>query len=189
MSIRIIDIPVESTFIDKQNYNKLTKDEIIDSKIFLGDVKYKTDTFKDTYKQALFNILIKYYKKYFDNNSTFNIPDSIDKRTKQYMSDSDEIYNFINDILIKTDNNKDCIKVKDLFNDFKISQTYVNMTKEEKRNYTYSKFCSKLESNIFLGKYLTTNKDKIKILIKHAFINTDYYTNNDNNIDKNIIAI
>jgi phage/plasmid-associated DNA primase len=34
MSRRIIDIPFESTFIDKQNYNKLTKDEIIDSKYF-----------------------------------------------------------------------------------------------------------------------------------------------------------
>ena len=55
------------------------------------------------------------------------------------------------------------------------------MTKEEKRNYNYQKFCSKLETNMFIGKYIAENKDKTKILTHHVFKN--------NNIDNEIIDI
>ena len=38
------------------------------------------------------------------------------------------------------------------------------MNKEEKRKFNYKTFCSKLETNMFMKKYVCENKDKIKIL-------------------------
>ena len=40
----------------------------------------------------------------------------------------------------------------------------MNMNKEEKRKLNYKTFCSKLETNLFMKKYVCENKDKIKIL-------------------------
>jgi hypothetical protein len=40
----------------------------------------------------------------------------------------------------------------------------MNMNKEEKRKLNYKTFCSKLETNMFMKKYVCENKDKIKIL-------------------------
>lgn len=47
---------------------------------------------------------------------------------------------FIRNIIIhhKTDNKKDIIKMKDLFNEFKESDYYSNLTKNDKRKYNYT---------------------------------------------------
>ena len=44
-----------------------------------------------------------------------NIPDEIKERTMNYIYDSDEIFNIINDILEKINDKTDTIKLKDIF--------------------------------------------------------------------------
>lgn len=72
----------------------------------------------------------------------------------------------------KTDDKKDIIKLKDIFEMYKISDQYQNSTKQEKRDFNYKNFCFKLESNIFFRTLIKKNKDKIKILINYK-INED----------------
>ena len=88
----------------------------------------------------------------------------IDERTRNHMSNSDEIFNIIDEVLINSNDKNDIIKVKELFEIVKSSEIYLNMNKEEKRKLNYKTFCSKLETNLFLKKCVCENKDKIKIL-------------------------
>ena len=53
----------------------------------------------------------------------------------------------------KTENKTDVIKLKDLFNDFKDSDYYHNLTKNDKRKYNYSFFDNYFSTNIFFKKY------------------------------------
>ena len=58
--------------------------------IFKADRYFKTDEFKNKYKQALFMILANHFKTFRDNNY-IQIPQIIDVRTREYMKNSDEL--------------------------------------------------------------------------------------------------
>lgn len=87
------------------------------------------------------------------------------------MSNSDEIFNIVDEILEKTNDKNNIVKIKDLFELTKGTDFYINMTKEQKRNFNYKNFCSKLENNIFLKYYICLNTDKIKIIRNHKIKN------------------
>ena len=91
----------------------------------------------------------------------------IQERTNNYMSNSDEIFNVVEDLLEKTNDKKDFVKIKDLFELAKNNDYYINMSKEHKRNFNYKNFCIKIENNLFLKYFISINSDKIKILKNH----------------------
>ena len=53
----------------------------------------------------------------------------------------------------KTENKKDIITMKELFAEFKESDYYSNLTKNDKRKYNYSCFNDYFATNIFFKKY------------------------------------
>jgi len=59
----------------------------------------------------------------------------------------DKINQYINDKYVKTDNNKDRIKMKDIFNKFKDNDIYANMTKKEQKELTFKNFKKLLSDN------------------------------------------
>jgi hypothetical protein len=61
---------------------------------------------------------------------------------------------------LKTNDDKDRQKLKNVFNDFKVSDYYRNLTKQEMNNLTYKKFQENLQKNYFLKKCIKLNKDK-----------------------------
>jgi len=169
MKRRLIDIPFNSSFVDKCTYDKL--DDEFKVNTFILNKFYKTIEFREKYKQALFILFTKYYYEYNKIGSLI-IPDVIEERTLNYMSNSDEIFSIVDEILEKTNNKNDFIKIKELFELAKNTDFYINMTKEHKRNFNYKNFCSKLENNIFLKYYICLNADKIKIIKNHKIKNT-----------------
>jgi hypothetical protein len=48
----------------------------------------------------------------------------------------------------------------------KSSEMYLNMNKEDKRKLNYKTFCSRLESNLFLKKYVGETSEKTKQVLK-----------------------
>lgn len=165
---RVLDIPFNSSFVDKYLFDKL--DDEFKSNTFISNGFYKTLEFRNKYKQALFLLFIEYYYKYNKIGSLI-IPNIIEERTINYMSNSDEIFNIVNDILEKTNDKKDFIKIKDLFELAKKNDYYINMSKEQKRKFNYNFFCSKIENNLFLKYFICFNNDKIKILKNHKIKN------------------
>jgi hypothetical protein len=127
--------------------------------IFKADRYFKTDEFKNQYRQALFMILIGHFKTFKDNNYNIKIPEVIDIRTREYMQNSDAFYNVIEENYIKTDNKKDVIPLKEIYNIFKESEIYINSTKEQKRKMNYKNFIEKIKTNIFFRSYLKVKND------------------------------
>ena len=162
---RLIDIPFNSIFIDKSKFDTLDKEEIEENNYFISNSYYKTNEFKEKFKCALFVLLTRHFKEYLTNNKSFNIPTIIKERNNNYLLNSDEIYNILDEILIKTNDKKDIIKLKELFEIFKASEFYSNLSKVEKKTFNYKGFQSKLESNIFFRKSLKEDNKNVKILV------------------------
>jgi P4 family phage/plasmid primase-like protien len=154
---RIIDVPFKSTFVDKDIYEKLKDNQ--KENIFIVNPYYKSKEFKEKYKLAFFHILFNKYKEYIKNGSKLPITDEIRERNKEYLQSSDDIGEWINDEYTKTENDKDRIKLKNIFEYYKSSEVYRNMDKKEQRMMTYKSFQNKLEANIFLKFAIKKNKD------------------------------
>ena len=133
---------------------------------------YKDSKFQNSHRQALFMILIKYYKEFIKNNRELPITDLILKRNKDYLSKSDELYNWFYDLYTKTDNNKDRIKFNMLYNRFKESDYYKDLSKAERRQNNYKHFIEKFQSNLFLKKNVSQYREKW-VLTNHVLIARD----------------
>lgn len=154
---RIHDVPFESTFLSQNDYNKLNETQR--TNVFVGNSFYKSNEFKNEFKQVFFNILIKYYKAYNKNNKQLPCSDCIDKRTREYFENSDLLNQWISEAYMECPDKR--IKLKDVFNNFKSSETYNNLDRKFKAQYNYKNFILKLKSNIFLRQAIFENKDKV----------------------------
>lgn len=158
---RIIDILFKVTFT--------TKKEEVDpeNNILMANPYYKEKKFQSTHKCALLKILFDVYKEYKENNYDLCVSKSINDRTLQYLQMSSDIIGWIEDNYEKTDNIKDVIKLREMWNLFKESEYYNNLSKSDKRKYNEKYFIEQISSNIFLRKYYYERK----------FINNTYYRN------------
>ena len=172
LSRRIIDIPFKNRFVDKSTYDEL--DEEDKKTTFLINPYYKTKEFKNEYKQALFLILAEHYKDYYDNKQNLSLPKEILERNKDYLKNSDELLNWFDDTFEKTNNNKDIIKLKIVYEAFKSSEYFNNLNKVQKRQNNYKNFIEKLQNNMFLKKCIKENSSNVYVL-------TSYKTKVENN--------
>jgi hypothetical protein len=145
--LRLIDVYFRSSFVEDE--------ELIDETnyIYKGNKIYKTNDFQNEHKCALIKILFEKYKNYKENNYKFIIPESIKQRTQLYLELSCNILGWFKDNYYKTEDKSDMIKLKDLFSDFKESDYYHNLTKNDKRKYNYTFFDNYFATNIFFKKY------------------------------------
>ena len=178
LSRRILDIPFKNKFVDKDIYDEL--DEQDKKTTFLINKYYKTNEFKNNYKQTLFLILTEYYKEYFNNGSNLPITNEVRERNKAYLKSSDELLNWFEDHYEKTDNKKDTIKLKRIYEMFKVSNYFNNLNKIQKRQNNYKHFIEKLESNIFLKKFITVDNHNNNIITNHIFKTSETLEDNDN---------
>ena len=139
---RINEVEFKSKFVENDVYKKLSEDE--KKFTFLRNGYYKTPEFKNKFKQALFELLIDYYREFKDNRYELIVPEQVRSKTNDYLACSDNISEWINENYEKTDNNKDIVKVKDIFNKFKSSDFYSNFSKNDKRKYNYKYFTAQM---------------------------------------------
>ena len=127
---RLIRINFPKSFISEDDYNKL--DESEKENYGIKNSYYSTDEFRNDYRQALFNILFKYVDKYNDN---LQMPEEVKKITKIYLNESDDLHEWINATYDFSDNIKDTIKLKCIYDVFKNSDYLNNLNKKQKREY------------------------------------------------------
>ena len=159
----------------------MTDEERKYCKIGLINPLCKQKKFKKDFKCSLFIILSQYYKKFHDNNRSLVLPVETIQRNNNYMQGSDELYSWINNTYSQSTNNKECIKLKDIFNEFKLSDHFRELKKEQKRLITYNSFTEKLKANLFLKNYVKQNSDKTLCLYS--------YTKKDDDSDDEIDAL
>jgi len=154
---RLKDVPFESTAIDETDYLKLEPNDR--KNMMIKNIKYKTNEWKNDNKQALFNILIGYYKKYRENNNQLPVSEKINKRTKEYCESSDIIFDWLSDNYTKNNDGK--IKLKEIYNSFKSSEQFLNLNIKQKSQYMYKNFIAKLDTNVFLRKNIVQNSKDV----------------------------
>lgn len=177
---RILDIPFKNSFVEKYEYDELDDTDKIHT--FLKNPFYKTDEFKNEYKQALFLILAGHYKEYHLNNRHLPIPKEVLQRNKDYLASSDELLNWFNDNYEKTDDKNYTIKLKKIYENFKNSDYFNNMNKLQKRQNNYKHFIEKIQGNLFLKKCIKDNGHNTYIFMNYKEKEVDD-DENDSSLD------
>ena len=149
---RMTCMPMKAKFCNRADYESFQEtDEFKSGLIHLANEEYMREDWQHDYKQPFFDILTGYLKQYYETGMP-NPPASGAEMTKKWLCDSDAIYAWFDGAYEKDEG--ELIGIKELFDAFKASQTYYDMTKAQKKGLsTEKKFKEKVEENMFLGKY------------------------------------
>ena len=163
---RLIDIYFRASFT--------TDETLIDESkyIYKADAYYKTTEFQDKYKFALFKIIADRHKIYYHtNNSIIKLAPSIVSRTQSYLESCCDVVGWFKDTY--TEDITKNITMKDIYEDFKNSEMYLEMSRNKRENYSKIKFFELLRTNIFFKKYYIERIGNDKNLI------TKWYKSNN----------
>lgn len=140
---RIVDIEFPMTFVN-------SKEDLIEGNdmVKLKNEKFAKADFKDIHKYALFEILLN------NKHDKIYIPDEVVCRTKKFLFNNDDLLNWFFKYYKATDNKKDYLTGKSLYEEFRASEVYNDFTKDERRNeWSESKFIEKLKTNVALRRH------------------------------------
>jgi phage/plasmid-associated DNA primase len=150
-------IPFKSKFVDSSVYNQYSETEIKEKNIFKGDPYYKTEEFKQQYKQSLVLLLFEKFKLFKNNKFQFvDVPIECKEAVKDYLSVSDDLYSWF--IEFYEVDNDSFSYLSDICELFKTSSFYNNMNKKDKRDLTDKKFITKFRSSPFLERSIRERK-------------------------------
>jgi hypothetical protein len=105
------------------------------------------------------------YKNYLQNNSILQIPESIKDRTQQYLELSCSILPWFKENYERI-NDKEFIKIKEIYDNFATSNFFYDLSKEEKRKYNKTFFNEYFKTNIFLRGFYADRCNNIRSVIK-----------------------
>jgi phage/plasmid-associated DNA primase len=167
---RVIDLLFRSSFTD------------IDSEInpqhhiFKANPDYKTVQFQEKHRYALFKILSEHHRIFYhENGSNLKMPESIMRRTDQYLENSSDVVSWFQFEYKQNEPLEDIsfLPIAQIHNDFKNSDTYCHLSKSEKDKYTKVKFFDFIKTNIFFKKYYVERYGQTRHLIK-GWCKADY---------------
>jgi phage/plasmid-associated DNA primase len=144
---RLETTPFSARFVDADKYDA-------DDKTITGiiNTEYDSDDWRKKYTQALFTILLRYVPNFL--KSGLVSPKEIQLENKKYLEESDKILETIHTTIVKTDDKKDYVKIKSLYESYKNTDYFKNLTKKEKRDSSYKAFNEYLEKSMFFRKYV-----------------------------------
>ena len=154
MNRRVRATIFEAVAIEKEDFDKLDEE---DKKHYtIKNPYYKTNDFKDKYKQALFMILKNYFQEFIKNGKTLkSMPPKCKSKVKSLFATSDNIYSWFEEIYEGVDlAESEAIKLKDVYANFSSSTNFMKLPKQDQRKFNYKHFTEKISTNLFLQKSL-----------------------------------
>ena len=158
---RLETIPFTLQAKDKKDYDLLTPEELASGKFTSINTYFITDEFREKYKQAFFEILLPYFKRFNDNNNQLGeLPIECATLTKDYLASNDDIFSWFQltfDIIPVEDlgTERDIpISLSSIYTQFSSSSMFDDMSKIAKRAYNRKNLVTKIEENPFLRKAL-----------------------------------
>jgi P4 family phage/plasmid primase-like protien len=146
-------IPFLTTAMDQEDY-----DMVEDKKnLCVKNRHYEKEEFKNSHRQALFEILRPFVADYYSRMDVLPVPEICKKASINHLAISDDIYEWIRDNY-EEDTSAEPVKFKALFEIFKTTEAYYSLTKAQKRKYNLSHFCNKIESSPFLSRSVKLRK-------------------------------
>ena len=140
---RLVSVKFESFFTTDEETLKTNP------KAKKGNPYFKTNDFKENYKAAFFKYLLESPKELYICKKAKN-------DTKNYLLDNDDFYQWFFDVFeqIKEPQPKDYLQIKNIFETFKHSDLYQNLSRAAKRKANLTNFkIHYIEENQELNKY------------------------------------
>jgi phage/plasmid-associated DNA primase len=155
---RFINVPFPSTFTNDEEKLKLDNHHKC-------NLAYKTDVWKIEHRCAFFNYLTKNAKK------QLYIPKCVKEETQKYLMDNDDLSIWVEDNY-DYDTTAKFIKIDEIYEDYKISEYYHNMTKRDKQKMTLKVFKEMIQSNIKMRSFYCDKKkidgnNEYSIILSH----------------------
>jgi len=152
---RLVDLPFTQEFgtdedriANDENYHRV-------------DPSLKDDTLAKTHRSALFKILMDLeYMEVYE-------PKIVKDRTKKFLMSSDHLMEWFFENYEQTDNIKETIKMKDIYDNFKMSEFYRNFDHREKRKWSKMNFVENIKNNIHLRDFFTATPQGTQIITNH----------------------
>jgi phage/plasmid-associated DNA primase len=156
---RVVDIPFVSHFTSDPDRVD------IENHIYPVNTYYKENEFKQSHKIALFQYILRNAPK------ELYLPKIIVERSKNYVMDSDELYEWFKDNYEYTNDNNDILKMKDVYDLFRSSEFFQEKNKEEKRALNKKGFIEKVNDSLaFKGLYFNDQKTINKVVYNERII-------------------
>lgn len=163
----------EERVVDLLFPNRFTADpdEVNGVDVFMGNPEYKTTEWKESHRNEFLQILIEAYKSLQRNNHILYIPQNVKDRTNIYLNQSLPIIELFNAKYVKTGNNNDILKLKDVFTALKNSSNYYDLPKDSQRKCTYKLMCETMKTNtIFRSSYKDRHQNFTTVLLGYKMI-------------------
>jgi phage/plasmid-associated DNA primase len=143
-------INFHSKFVKKTVWDSATDEERA-SWAGIQDIYYKSDEFKNIYRQCLFNTLLPYIEK------DVPTPSSVVIDSSRYLTKSDPLYPLLLECYDKVEGS--VVKIKDFHNKL-VCVNGSSWTKQQKEKYgSIRKFEEAIRNNVFLKKYVKDRKE------------------------------
>ena len=156
-----------STFVDKEEY--LTRGD----NIYMKDGKFKDLTFVRNNRSTWIDLILEKTQ----NINKLQLCDSIIANTKKALDNMDDILDFVEPRFERTGNVDDYIQLKDMYAQFRETEEFYDMTKEEKRQWSKKNFAESIKKNInFMGDFRERIKKKGHT-IRSVFVNWKHREN------------
>jgi phage/plasmid-associated DNA primase len=136
------------------------EEEIDHVTVFPADVKYKTAEWKGAHRDAFLHILLRAFRGLQASGYKPVVPQNVRDRTNAYLNLSFPILELFNDAYTHTSVPSDVVKMKDVYDELKRTDAFMNFTKKEKRLYTYKYVCEFFEKHRDMRAFY---RDRVKV--------------------------
>lgn len=151
--MNVIDFPAK--FLSSDRYD----DHDDKTNIYLANPKMKESKYIESIRPALFHILMKYYNIYKnDGYRIIGVPRSILDRSKEYIKNSNQLYNWFDEIYEISENKENFIKFSDIKFNFDRSNYFKSLTKKEQKYYNAKNLLIDLNAIDNIGKAYRNRK-------------------------------
>jgi len=169
ISQRLVVIPFRALFRKPEDIAKMPKDS---QYVYEVNSYYKEDEFLKESRLPFINLLLNHYVDFKNDGYVLKgMPASIKSLSNAYMADSDNLLNWFDDTFEKTENEKDYIKMVDIYSMFRESDYYNNLSKKDKRGMNKKKLIDEIKDNpnlrMFYKQRVKINRVDIKQCITH----------------------
>lgn len=167
---RVRIVRFSNLFVGKDKFDMIDE-ETRQTGVYQANEYYKTDKFKEKYKQALFDILREHLEEHGYDVGV--VPRECEKFNKSYLQGSDHAYQFVKENFICVEDGVSYTYLSEIYDVFVETSFYRNMSREQKKEMSRKTFIGEISNNLFLRKYFKGRDKRFngKQLTKPALIN------------------
>jgi phage/plasmid-associated DNA primase len=189
---RLIMIPFDSQFVKQDVLKDLPEGA---KNVFIGKDGIEDKEFLEYVKLPFLHILLRYYQVFKNNGyQIINIPQRCKDMVKEYLQESDDFTAWFNDVFELTNDDKDFLKMSDVYTMYKNSELYQNLDKKTRRLKGSKKaIISDIQKNPTLRMYFRERYDRRidgqDVSIKNCIIRHKVKIEDDDEIDEVVANI